>query len=171
MSEKKAKRGRPQRLTPKMETFVDCYFANGFNGALAYEQAGYSYTKDASNEASRLLKHPKVQELVQERKAERKKDSDLSAEYVIQKLIAIADANEADNPTASLRSLELLGKHLGLYKDRQEISGPDGEAIQMMEQKTQENVESFKSKLASLANRRGPGKVTEFPKPTGDGSP
>ena len=50
----KPKRGRPQRLTPKMETFVDCYFANGFNGALAYEQAGYSYTKDASNEADKL---------------------------------------------------------------------------------------------------------------------
>ena len=37
-----------------------------------------------------------------------------------------------------------------MFKDRQELSGPDGEAIQM-EQKTKESADEFNRKLLSLA--------------------
>lgn len=159
-------KGKGSKLTAKMQNFVDEYFVD-FNGSAAVKRAGYKST-NPNKLAGKLLNHPLVMEAVAKKKKERQEKTELSAEYVIQKLIAIAERNEEGNPTAALRSLELLGKHLGLYKDRQEISGPDGEAIQM-EQKVKQNVDEFTSRIAGLAARRGKGSVVEFPDRQGEG--
>lgn len=159
-------KGKGSKLTAKMQNFVDEYFVD-FNGSAAVKRAGYKST-NPNKLAGKLLNHPLVMEAVAEKKKERQEKTELSAEYVIQKLIAIAERNEEGNPTAALRSLELLGKHLGLYKDRQEISGPDGEAIQM-EQKVRQNVDEFTSRIASLAARGRKGSVVEFPDRQGEG--
>jgi phage terminase small subunit len=159
-------KGKGSKLTAKMQNFVDEYFVD-FNGSAAVKRAGYKST-NPNKLAGKLLNHPLVMEAVAEKKKERQEKTELSAEYVIQKLISIAERNEEGNPTAALRSLELLGKHLGLYKDRQEISGPDGEAIQM-EQKVKQNVDEFTSRIASLAKRNGTGSVVEFPDRRGEG--
>lgn len=142
--------GKGSKLTSKMQNFVDEYFVD-FNGAAAVRRAGYK-SSNPNKLAGKLLNHPLVAEAVAEKKKERQEKTELSAEYVIQKLISIADKREEDNPNASLRALELLGKHLGLYKDRQEISGPDGEAIQM-EQKTKQSAEEFTQKILSLSKK------------------
>lgn len=152
-------KGKGSKLTAKMQNFVDEYFVD-FNGSAAVKRAGYKST-NPNKLAGKLLNHPLVMEAVAAKKKERQEKTELSAEYVIQKLIAIAERNEEGNPTAALRSLELLGKHLGLYRDRQEISGPDGEAIQM-EQKVKQNVDEFTSRIASLAGRKNGGSVVQL---------
>jgi phage terminase small subunit len=154
------KKGKGSKLTTKQENFVNEYFVD-FNASAAVLRAGYK-TTSPNKLAGKMMSHPLVAAAVAKRKEERKEKLELSADYVIHKLIAIADKREDDNPNAALRALELLGKHLGLYRDRQEISGPDGEAIQM-EQKVKQNADEFTRRIASLAARGGKGNVVKFP--------
>jgi hypothetical protein len=62
-----------------------------------------------------------------------------------------------------LRAIELAGKSIALWKERQEISGPDGEAIKH-EQHIKESVADFTSRISSLAKRGGQTNVVEFTK-------
>lgn len=159
-------KGKGSRISPKMVMFVNAYMVH-FSGPKAVLEAGYK-TKNPRLIATELLNHPHVMKEIKERMTERREKSELSAEYVIQKLIAICDATEEDNPQAALRALELLGKNLGLYRDRQEISGPDGRAIEM-EQRVKEDVDDFTSRISRLAEQSAEGRVLEFPKSRGAG--
>ena len=143
-------KGKGSKLTDKMATFVDEYMID-LNASQAVLRAGYK-TKAPHKMGAKLMNHPLVSAAIAERRRERQEETKLSADYVINKLVAIANKQEDESPQAALRALELLGKHLGLYRDRQEISGPDGEAIQM-EQKTKENAEEFTRKILSLASK------------------
>ena len=106
---------------------------------------------------------------------------ELTSDYVLVSLMEIAEATKDKNPNAALRAYELLGKHLGLYRDRQEISGPDGQSIKY-EQEVKENVDEFTSRIAGLAKRSevpggassgssrdGAGEVSFLPKRSGEG--
>lgn len=163
-------KGRRSKLTPKMRAFVDEYMLDPkMNASEAVRKAGYKCKPENANRiAVELLRHPTIRKEIEERKAARRERMELTEDYVLGKLVKIVEDTEDGNPQAALRGLELLGKHLGLYKDRQEISGPDGEAIQM-EQKVKQDVESFKSRLARLATSGGAGDVVEFPKRQGEG--
>lgn len=159
-------RGKGAKLTPKMQLFCSEYVKD-FNGADAVVRAGYA-SKCPRKHAAQLLNHPTIQRKVQRFIDEKQKRNAISADYVIQKLQSIVEATEADNPQHALRGLELIGRHLKLFTDRQEISGPDGEAIKM-EQKVNEDISDFRSKLTSLSKRGGATEVTEFPKPASSG--
>jgi hypothetical protein len=52
-------------------------------------------------------------------------------------------AEESGNLTAMLRASELLAKHLGMFIDRQEISGPGGAEIEIKQQKIKEKADDF----------------------------
>ena len=145
-----------------MVAFIDEFLID-LNASRAVLAAGYK-TTNPNRIAAELRAHPLVIAELDKRQAEKRERSELSADYVINKLVSIAEATEEGNPQAALRALELLGKHLGLYRDRQEISGPDGGAIEM-EQRTKEDVADFTSKLSRLAEQQGEGRVAEFPKP------
>lgn len=160
-------KGKGSKLTAKMESFVNEYFVD-LNASQACLRAGYK-TRSPNKMATKLMNHPLVQEEIKKRMELRQEKAELTAEYVLTKLVSIVDKTEEANPQAALRGLELLGKHLGLYRDRQEISGPDGEAIHVKEEQVRQNVEHFKSKLTRLANRTGTGNVVEFPESRGDG--
>jgi len=137
------------------------------NATQAVIRAGYK-TKNPNRMGAELLVHPLVKELIEEKLQEKRERRELDESYVITKLVDIVDATERANPQAALRGLELLGKHLGLYKDRQEISGPDGEAIKM-EQQTRENVQEFTNKLSRLIRRENDDeKVVDFGKRAND---
>lgn len=79
------------------------------------------------SEASRLRKHPKVSARIDQLKAE----AELSAaekregvrEFVLHELTEMAC--EASTPSARLKALELLGKSVGLFSDRVEVSAPE----------------------------------------------
>ena len=87
----------------------------------------------------------------------------VSPEYVLRKLIrTVEKAEQQENHGATLRGLELLAKHLGMFIERQEISGPDGGAI-VHEQKVKQDAADFKSRLHKLAKSGTDGNVVAFP--------
>lgn len=141
-------KGRGSRLSPKMEMFVSEYMID-FSGSRAVLAAGYK-TKNPDMMSVGLLNHPLVKAKIDELKKERFVKNELSAEYVIQKLMKIGEETSTSNPQASIRVLELLGKTLGIFKERQEISGPDGDAIRY-EQKVREDVDTFTNKIIRLS--------------------
>ena len=87
---------------------------------------------------------------------------EFSADFLLTKLMTIITDDDVKT-TDKLRAIELAGKSIALWKDRQEISGPDGEAIKM-EQKVKQDVADFTSRLSRLSAKQGEGGVVEFPK-------
>jgi len=165
------KKGRGAKLSGKMTLFVDHYTnpdSTGFKkGSESVRLAGYKHKPGNENRiAVELMNHPLVSAEINRRFEDRQKKLELTAEYVIEKLVDIVEESEKD--TDRIRSLELLGKSLGLFKDRQEISGPDGEAIQM-EQKINERAADFTSKLSRLAATGGATGIAQFPKRSREG--
>lgn len=150
-----------RQLTHKQQLFVKEYVVC-LNAAEACRRAGYQ-AKNANRIGTELLHHPLIRAQIDAHIEKKSKRLELSADYVVQKLISIVEETEKDNPQAALRGLELIGKHLGMYKDRQEISGPDGGAIEM-EQRVKEDVADFTSKLSRLAESNGAAGVSIFPK-------
>ena len=113
-------------LTSKQACFADAV-ASGAHQTSAFREA---YNVDRMkpstiwSEASRLRRHPKVSARIDQLKAE----AELSAaekregvrEFVLHELTAMAC--EASTPSARLKALELLGKSVGLFSDRVEVS-------------------------------------------------
>jgi phage terminase small subunit len=151
-----------------MNKFVEEYLLD-LNPGDALLRAGYKVKHEYRHKvAAELMVHPLVREAIEKGMEERKERNAVTQDYVLAKLVSIVEATENGNPQAALRGLELLGKHLGLYKDRQEISGPDGGAIEMEKKEIQDSVADFTSKLSRLASRGGTGEVVEFPKRQGE---
>ncbi len=154
-------KGKGSKLSPKMERFVEEYLVD-LNASEAVLRAGYK-TRNKNRMGAELLRHPLVSQTIEEHLQARRERMELTADYVLTKLVDIVEKQQEGNPQAALRGLELLGKHLGLYRDRQEISGPDGRAIEM-EQRVKEDAADFASSLSRLIKREGTGGVAEFPK-------
>lgn len=137
-------------LTPLMLAFIDEYMID-LNATAAVTRAGYKTTY-ANRIGTELLRHPLVKPEIDKRMQEKRERNEVTVDFVLNKLVKIISDTEDGNPNAALRGLELLGKHLGMYKDRQEISGPDGGAIEM-EQRTKESASEFVQKLKHLSDR------------------
>lgn len=163
------KKGKGSKISTKMALFVNEYFVD-LCAYKAVVRAGYKVRshQNAVAMATQLMNHPHVRKAIEERMAEKREQSELEASYVIQKLIKIVEDTESNNPQAALRGLELLGKHLGLYRDKQEISGPDGGAIEVQKKKVSDDVADFTSRIDRLAQCRGEGGVVKFPVPRSD---
>ena len=160
-----------KKLTPKMLSFINAYFGEAnFNALKAIELSDYKCTTkySAHQTSAELMNHPLVIAEIEKRQAKRELKSEVKAEYLIQKLMAIIEDTQADNPQAALRAIELAGKSISLWKERQEISGPDGGAIKH-EQEVKENVADFTSRISSLVKRAGTSNVIEFPERSGTG--
>lgn len=139
-------------LSGKTRQFCEEYLVD-LNATQAVIRAGYQ-TKYPNRVAFQLMENPAVRIAIDGLRAERNKGSDVTKDFVlrgIQKAIKLAE--ESGNLSALLRGHELLARHLGMFIERTEISGPDGEAIKM-EQKVKEDVQSIKDSIASLAARR-----------------
>lgn len=113
-----------EELTPKQARFVEEYLLD-LNAAAAARRAGYS-EKNADSIAAQLLRKTKVFEAVQSAVAARSAKAEITAEYVLENLKRLSErcmSEEEFAPSAAARALELLGKHLGLFSDRVELSG------------------------------------------------
>lgn len=152
--------GKGSKLSPKMELFVQHFLVLN-NASEAVRQAGYK-TKVPHKFAAELMRHPLVKKTIEEAKEERRDRMELTADYLINKLIDIIDTDE-EKTADKLRAIELAGKSLALWKERQEVSGPDGGAIEMQQKKIEEDVADFTSRIARLAKRGGKGEVVSFP--------
>lgn len=156
-----------RKLTPLMVSFIDQYMVT-MNAAEAVRLSGYKVA-DAGRHAAELMQHPLIIEEIKQRMARRSEKSEVKAEYLIQKLMDIIEKEQEDNPQAALRAIELAGKSIALWKERQEISGPDGEAIRH-EQTVKENATDFASRISRLSKRAGTDGSNVVAFPGGDGS-
>ncbi len=161
--------GRPKgrQLTVKQSSFVDHYMVTGV-GSKAVLLAGYN-TINPVRQATELMQNPMVKAEIERRRQMAIKKSELTVEYLTQKLLEIIAKEQEENPQAALRAIELAGKSIAMFKERQEISGPDGDAIRVQEQRVQEEADEFKSRMASIATRGPAGGVSLFPKPGSTG--
>lgn len=138
-------------LSDKQRAFCEEYLVD-LNATQAVIRAKYQ-TKYPNRIGFQLMENQAIRIAIDALRAQRTQTSDVTKDFVlrgIQKAIRMAE--ESENLSALLRGHELLARHLGMFIERTEISGPDGEAIKM-EQKTREDVESIKNRIASLAAR------------------
>jgi phage terminase small subunit len=138
-------------LSEKQKRFCEEFLVD-LNATQAAVRAGYS-GKYPNRQAFQLMENPAVRLTIDALRAERAKGTDVTKDFVlrgIEKTIRLAE--EAGNLSALLRGYELLARHLGMFIDRTEISGPDGDAIRM-EQRIKEDVAAFTSSISRLARR------------------
>ena len=120
------------------------------NATQAAVRAGYS-EKTANEQGARLLANVSVANAVAEGQAERAQRTEISQDYVLNSLVEVTerclqrrpvcgalggqvtdeDGNSvwAFNAQGANKALELIGKHLGMFKERMEHSGKDGAPI------------------------------------------
>jgi len=151
-----------RELTLKQKLFVEAYVSSDGNLTEAARKAGYK-GNNLNKVASELKTKPNVKKAIDELTAKKIKELNVTKEYVLRKLVRTVEKAEDDNNhSATLRGLELLAKHLGMFIERQEISGPDGGAI-VHEQKVKQDAADFKSRLHKLAKSGTDGNVVAFP--------
>jgi phage terminase small subunit len=120
-------------LTPKQQRFVQEYL-KVLNATAAARRAGYS-SKNADKIGLELLGKTRVSEAIVAAKAERAAQCKLSATWVIRRLRKEATATGPNaSPSARVRALELLGKHLGLFPDRHEVNIGQPVTVEIVEQ-------------------------------------
>jgi len=153
---------KEKKLTPKQKAFAREYVKEG-NGTQAAIKAGYS-KKAAQEIAYENLRKPQIKEVIEAKQAVLAEKAQVSAEFVINNFLEILDFNkqieeftqgDGENvrvkkkmidAQAALKATELLGKHLGLFVDKMQITGKDGkDLIPIEERKT-----NLARKLASF---------------------
>lgn len=140
-----------QPLTMKQQLFVEAYFASDYNATEACRKAGYN-GNNLNRVATELLAKPNVAAAVGKLAEKKLSEVALTEQYIIKKLVSTLEkAERQENFTAVLRSLELAMKNLGMLRDRTEITGKDGEAIQYEE--IQNEADAFQRRITSLAKR------------------
>lgn len=121
-------------MTEKQKVFADEYLID-LNATRAYKVAYPTVKNDdtAAQAGSRMLRNVKVAEYIQKRIQERQKRTEITQDKVLNELAAMAFADVAEaveirlKPSDKLKALELLGRHLGMFKDKVEVSGIDEE--------------------------------------------
>ena len=101
-------------LTPKQERFCHEYVVD-LNGAAAYRRAYPKAGTNADASAARLLAKPEVAARVAELQRERSERTRITAEWVLERLKAIIEA-EKTSASAGVSALGLLMKHLGMME-------------------------------------------------------
>lgn len=134
------------KLTDKQKRFVEEYLVD-LNATQAAIRAGYS-EQTAYSIGQRLLKKVEVQEAIQQAQNKRTTRTQITQDEVIRRLIENVDISmgkkatvitipsKSENgkvvgndvaqfvyePSAANKALELLGKHLGIFKDGVDIT-------------------------------------------------
>jgi phage terminase small subunit len=134
---------KKKELTDKQERFIEEYLKD-FNATQAAIRAGYSEA-NADKIGSELLGKTRVKEALEKKRAKITKKAETSVEWVLEKLKTVAErclqeeaVNDKDGNFTGVfkfeaagvnRALELIGKYHGMFRDKIEHTGKDGEAI------------------------------------------
>ncbi len=117
-------------LTPKQERFVAEYLID-LNATQAAIRAGYS-ARTANEQGARLLAKASIKTAIQVLQAERANRVELTAEWVLTRLMNEARREgEGSSPAARVKALELLGKRLALWLERVRVEG--GLSVEVVE--------------------------------------
>lgn len=114
------------RLKPRQRKFIDELLA-GAKHVDAARAAGYG-AKRPDVAAARLMRDPLVREAYDERRREIAEQAGVDAIRVVHEL-AIIGYDTTMPPRARIAALELLGKYLGLWTEKHELTGPNGGPI------------------------------------------
>jgi phage terminase small subunit len=134
------------KLTPKQQLFVQEYLVD-LNATKAAIRAGYS-EKTAYRIGSTLVQKSSVQEALQTSLNKRNKRIEINQDYVVSSLQEVVERCMQHRPVLNMKgeqiqdeegrniwtfnangankALELLGKHLGMFVDRTELTGKGG---------------------------------------------
>ena len=156
---------KEKKLTPKQKAFAREYLKEG-NGTQAAINAGYS-ENSARVIASQNLTKLNIKEEVEAKQEKLAEKAQVSAEFLINNFLEILNFNkqveeftqgDGENvrvkkkmidAQAALKASELLGKHLGLFVEKLQVTGKDGkDLIPIDERKT-----NLARKLASFLTR------------------
>lgn len=139
-------------LTVRQRRFVEEYLVD-FNGAAAVDRAGYN-TKYPSRLACEMLAHPGIKAAIDQLTLERAKDVTIKPEYVMKKIQRTLERAEADgNHTAVLRACELMARAMGMFIERQELTGKDGGPLEIETRRVAEEAQQFTNTLKRLADK------------------
>jgi len=142
-------------VTPKQARFVEEYLID-LNATQAAIRAGYS-AKTAEVQGPRLLGNVRVAAAIRAAQDDRSDRVEITQDWVLSRLASVAerclqaepvydrkgdrvmvetpDGDEAPaftfNAAGANGALGLLGKHLGMFKDKVEVAGPEGGPIAM----------------------------------------
>lgn len=133
------------KLTEKQKRFADEYLKD-LNAKQAAIRSGYS-PKTAEVQGSRLLSNAKVQAYIETKQKKIEEKTSVTIEWIIEQLKCVYEKSMQAVPVidhrglptgeykfeanAANRSLELLGKHIGMFTDKLQIGGKDGKPIEL----------------------------------------
>jgi phage terminase small subunit len=144
-------------MSPLQFAFCNEYIKD-FNGSQAVLRSGSS-CKDPHKLAYQWMSNPGVRAYIDYLLRERTERMKVDQGFIVEKLVkTLVKAEEDNNHQATLRAAELLAKHLGMFIERQEITGKDGEAIKYEE--VSNEAADFLSSITRLATREGTGRDT-----------
>ena len=107
------------KLKGNQGRFVEEYLID-LNGSQAAIRAGYS-KKTSSVIAAELLRKPSIRQCVSLAQEVRSRRTQTTQDWVLLELRSIyEDAKERKNSSAANRSLQLIGKHLGMFGEGKE---------------------------------------------------
>lgn len=117
-------------LTPKQQRFVEEYLID-LNATQAAIRAGYS-EKTAYSVGHENLKKPEIQKAIQEAQESLSNKTQLTVDMVVNGLLKEAqDYAEGSTQSARVSAWAHLGKHLGMFTEKVQHSGPDGGPVQV----------------------------------------
>lgn len=140
-------------LSPRQRAYCEEYVVD-YNGWKAAKRAGYAGTEKTLQRQSTQLKrnmgvNAYIDFLTTSKEA---KIVAVDPDYVIAGLTKILQKPEARDGD-KIRVYEILARHLGMFIDRTEITGKDGDAIRVEQQRIEEEAQSFTHLLNGLRKK------------------
>lgn len=137
-------------LTVRQKRFVEEYVID-FNGTAAVARAGYN-TNNANRLAHEMLQHPGIRAAIDAVTLDRASETTIQPDYVMNKIRKTIEKAELDNNhNAVLRGCEIMARALGMFIERKEISGPNGDAIKY--EQVKEAADGFTRAINNLIER------------------
>ena len=115
-----------KKLSEKQKAFCREYLKD-YNATQAYIRAGYTNSKHSHIYAYKLLQSIYIQQKLQELTAKQAEKAEITVEWIIQELKQMYERCQStlSAPGAiagATKQLELLGKHIGMWIDRSELT-------------------------------------------------
>jgi len=115
-----------KKLSEKQKAFCREYLKD-YNATQAYIRAGYTNSKHSHIYAYKLLQSIYIQQKLQELTAKQAEKAEITVEWIIKELKQMYERCQTtlSAPGAiagATKQLELLGKHIGMWIDRSELT-------------------------------------------------